>query len=690
MYLLTFFLSFFTHTHTVKEATSILLKKRIPNAAKFLLTRLSSSEWEHPDRLCHFLHTRGINLRYLGLFRQCVRKLDNTCYDSSKIRNVSNAVMGEMVARSAKHILRERLRKLGDASISDRKRDIVAFFNALQGRELPGGKDLERDAKKLWQDEIPNILQKKYSGGLEENDIYMDLRPEDPHFFFTRVQILTGINFRSSAGHRHDLRIVSSLQDEKMNLVKSRGRKGKRSMKKKKGRKKNTFMSSRKKKGMMKKKKTFSSFVMKKKEGEKERSKADLLYLQRPLGMMKKSRDPDFLQANMHQTEAVRIQAPPSTIEAAPVFLQSNVEQMEESVPVFHQAPMEHVESSMRKQAPSMMIGGMSGKKMLIRKDQFYEQKVLACNAAAKQRTLLKSSSSSTTTTTTRQVKLKRRYGGQTKLTILDLEDITVRCKPFYSVITQSQADAYHAAASYTFDNVKKSSTVSVEKVWECEKMWKTSFEIFEETFAAQPDDPKIAVEYAVALLCSVRNPLCQKPIRRRQQAMIMILKAQDLFEYYGDTDMMSHRRDRLEQKILKELVLDAYDSLCRSNIDTKYMDITRESLNKACEILDKRQEGTWVKEDEEGIWGKAARKLREVAYKKIASHKDKDIEVMLQDVLGDQNKDLLIRVSDKGFCEINIEFGNTYVISLLVLEHSHFYFFLSLSLSLSHTHTNA
>ena len=157
---------------------TILLEKHIPEAARFLLRRMKSSEWEHPDRLVDFLHTRGINLRYLGLFRKFVEFLGRDLEEKSNVRSLSNCILGEMIARTAKYILRERLRKLGHAPEEYRRKAIVSFFNALQGREDTGGCDLEPLAKILWQEEIPKIIERKFVGGLSESEKFEDLRPE--------------------------------------------------------------------------------------------------------------------------------------------------------------------------------------------------------------------------------------------------------------------------------------------------------------------------------------------------------------------------------------------------------------------------------------------------------------------------------------------------------------------------------
>ena len=211
------------HNRKVKQATSILLEQRIPEAVDFLMSRRKSgsayrSDLQDPDRICNFLHTRGINLRYLGFFRKEVEKArqfandmkclrqDVTLEKNSKYKRLSNAVLGEMLARTAKHILRERLRSLSKKKI--RRKAILEFFNALQGRVNTDGHDLEPSAKVLWQQEIPRILECKFKGGLTESEKHSDLRPEDPHFFFSRVATLTGITFTSTAGHKHDLKIL--------------------------------------------------------------------------------------------------------------------------------------------------------------------------------------------------------------------------------------------------------------------------------------------------------------------------------------------------------------------------------------------------------------------------------------------------------------------------------------------------
>ena len=582
----------------VKRATSILLEQRIPEAVKFLMTRKISgssalrSDWEDPDRICNFLHTRGINIRYFGVFRKELQRQTATVERNSKYTRLSNTILGEMIARTAKHILRARLR---DAPAHDRRKVILDFFNALQGRVATDG-HLEASAKVLWQQEIPRILECKFKGGLTESEKHSDLRPEDPHFFFGRVATLCGITFRSTAGHKHDLEI---LEDERW----SGGRR-------KKGR--------GRKKGRARKKRS----VFRSKDAEMS---SGLLLMQRSSGLMKK----------ISNSQSKKLEVP---------MMQAAQERMME-VPMMQAAQERMMEAPMMQAAQERIMVQAPVRKMRVQQAQKEmspprNQKSFLDNSTKPAR---KSTGDSST------IQLKSRYGGQVKLKDSDLMEISVRCKPFYSHIMQSQADAYHAAASYLFDEMKRSDVLSTEKAWRCEEFYKRSFEIFEQTFETQPDDPKIAVDYAAALLQSVRNPLSQKPIRRREQALIMIQKAQDLFSLYRDDEL----RDDCEQVILKELFLSAYDSVHRIRSDrVKYTIATRQSVNKAVEIMKNKRL------DKIDMWANAMSKFSEFLDKTISLA---DLDISLRKILKEENKDMFTRVSDKGFCEVVLEFGNTY-----------------------------
>ena len=64
-----------------------------------------------------------------------------------------------------------------------------------------------------------------------------------------------------------------------------------------------------------------------------------------------------------------------------------------------------------------------------------------------------------------------------------------------------------------------------------------------------------------------------------------MIQEAQDLFDFYRDDEL----RERLEQVLLKELFLDAYDCVHRIRSDLKYTTAARQSVDKAVEIIESK-----------------------------------------------------------------------------------------------------
>ena len=75
----------------------------------------------------------------------------------------------------------------------------------FRGRVNTDGHDLSLYCESALATRDPRILECKFKGGLTESEKHSDLRPGDPHFFFSRVATLTGITFTSTAGHKHDL-----------------------------------------------------------------------------------------------------------------------------------------------------------------------------------------------------------------------------------------------------------------------------------------------------------------------------------------------------------------------------------------------------------------------------------------------------------------------------------------------------
>ena len=104
-----------------------------------------------------FLHRHGINLRFIGLVRQEVKKIRiqeggmNGHMDKEDVATdaLVMTLAGEMVARSAKHILRSRLREC--RSFGDRRKVVVPFFNDLLfGGDKETKKTSPRNRKTKW------------------------------------------------------------------------------------------------------------------------------------------------------------------------------------------------------------------------------------------------------------------------------------------------------------------------------------------------------------------------------------------------------------------------------------------------------------------------------------------------------------------------------------------------------------
>lgn len=117
-------------------ADQVLRQLVIPAAARDLAEQYNGLEVDLD--IGAFLHRHGINLRFIGLIRQEVKRirmkdgnLNGGHMDEEDVQSdaLVMTLAGEMVARSAKHILRSRLREC--RTFVDRRNVVVPFFNDL-------------------------------------------------------------------------------------------------------------------------------------------------------------------------------------------------------------------------------------------------------------------------------------------------------------------------------------------------------------------------------------------------------------------------------------------------------------------------------------------------------------------------------------------------------------------------------
>jgi hypothetical protein len=121
--------------HPVEEnkiaiADTVLRTVVIPEVSKKLAQRYNGLEVDLD--LVGFFHRHGINMRFLGLVRKEIKRIrlselvkpEDVCSDALVM-----TLAGEMVARSAKHVLRARLRDCHTAASC--RRIVVPFFNEL-------------------------------------------------------------------------------------------------------------------------------------------------------------------------------------------------------------------------------------------------------------------------------------------------------------------------------------------------------------------------------------------------------------------------------------------------------------------------------------------------------------------------------------------------------------------------------
>eukprot|EP00727_Mastigamoeba_balamuthi_P001851 m51a1_g11663 hypothetical protein (1053) ;mRNA; r:493-4759 len=176
------------HDDEVREATRYLLEQEVPSFAHWLDQNFATV----PDiekRLTEFAHRRGINCRYFGAVRRCVRSPE-----------VSRALLLEMVARVARkwlfNLMRVRTKELRTPEEDTYKYIAMNFLNFVLGWQNAGSTD------EFWGTALKNKLCACFHGALtaeETSHCYALQHTVDMHALFCRVEALTGIRLTGSA-----------------------------------------------------------------------------------------------------------------------------------------------------------------------------------------------------------------------------------------------------------------------------------------------------------------------------------------------------------------------------------------------------------------------------------------------------------------------------------------------------------
>ena len=118
--------------HEINQTFLFLLQKRIPNFVE-ILARKNPSLYQ-PVHLIQSIHRCGINIRYIGKIRFLLLQ-----FNSNYAREWANVILIEMISRTLKWILKERLRKTSEFNPFQIpidipfKQTIVKFMNEIFG-----------------------------------------------------------------------------------------------------------------------------------------------------------------------------------------------------------------------------------------------------------------------------------------------------------------------------------------------------------------------------------------------------------------------------------------------------------------------------------------------------------------------------------------------------------------------------
>jgi tetratricopeptide (TPR) repeat protein len=172
------------HNEEVGEATSVLKDEVIPAVAMDLQTLRHG--WDFS--LQSVLHSRGANLRYLGLLRSHVR--------DPELRDL---ILVEMVARVVKTELREKMRAVLRKSVlpleDPRRQAVISHLNVVFGNS--------DQARMYWGDHLKTRLMEKFERALSAEELKptYDLKQRlckeggMESKLFVRVQQIMGLKF---------------------------------------------------------------------------------------------------------------------------------------------------------------------------------------------------------------------------------------------------------------------------------------------------------------------------------------------------------------------------------------------------------------------------------------------------------------------------------------------------------------
>jgi protein TIF31 len=104
-----------------RDAATFLLANQLPTLVRDCLEHCTSPV--DGQGLVDVMHARGINVRYLGKFVQCLS-------DVAQLDYVASIGMNELLARSVKHVLRTYLQSVGQANVAVA---VAHFLNCLFG-----------------------------------------------------------------------------------------------------------------------------------------------------------------------------------------------------------------------------------------------------------------------------------------------------------------------------------------------------------------------------------------------------------------------------------------------------------------------------------------------------------------------------------------------------------------------------
>jgi len=159
---------------------------------------------EYFDRLTEVLHRSGINVRYLGMVRSCILNRR----ESNNASTISRYLLTEITARTAKNILRARMRALKSPDDSQYRKLILAFFNLLfsgiQMNEIDmpdiGGRSAWTQ-KDFWCKQMKSSITKRFQAALtfEELSDNLDLRSRlNLSLLFERFQVISGVTISTA------------------------------------------------------------------------------------------------------------------------------------------------------------------------------------------------------------------------------------------------------------------------------------------------------------------------------------------------------------------------------------------------------------------------------------------------------------------------------------------------------------